>query len=54
MRVLVKVASLSESQETHILKTVQIEQSLSPGEREQLQGVVLEFADIFALDRSVH
>ena len=41
-----------ESQEARILKTIQMEESLSLRECEQLQNLVLEFADIFALDQS--
>ena len=34
------------------MKTIQVEESLSKKEREQLHKLVFEFADIFALDQS--
>ena len=44
--------SQMEPREARLLTTIQIEESLSKREQEQLQNLVLEFADIFALDES--
>ena len=41
-----------EPREARLLRTVQIEESLPQREQEQLQNLVLEFADMFALDES--
>ena len=42
--------SQMEPREARLLTTIQIEESFSKREQEQLQNLVLEFADISALD----